>query len=255
MKSIILAGGFGTRLFEETAVIPKPMIEIGGRPLLWHIMKILAQQGCKEFVVALGYKGDVIRRYFLEYPNLGADITIDLGQRLVTSQNQDLESWRVELIDTGLHTGTAGRLKRLGQHVRETSLFTYGDGLANIDLQALLRFHRAHGKLATVTAVRPPQRFGVLSLQGDRVVAFNEKKGDMFDHVNGGYFLVEPGVLDYIDGDDVAWEREPCERLASDGQLMAYQHAGFWQCVDTLHELRILRERWDAGEAPWKIWV
>lgn len=256
VKAFILAGGFGTRLSEETAVVPKPMIEIGGRPLLWHLMKILGSQGLNDFVVALGYKGEVIKRYFIEYPQIESNLHIDLARGKLHTDEQYGESWRVSLIDTGPQTMTGGRLLRLREHFKSTILFTYGDGLSNICLEALLRFHRSHGRLATVTAVRQPERFGILDIADDaRVQGFSEKPEGAGAFINGGYFLLEPGVLDYLTGDDCIWEQEPCRRLAADGQLMAYRHEGFWQCVDTLHELRKLRDVWNAGAAPWKVWA
>ena len=255
MKVVILAGGYGTRLSEETTMIPKPMIEIGGRPLLWHLMKIFSTQGFDEFIVALGYKGNVIKQYFLDYPQLEADLTIDLASATARKSNSSDEQWKIDLIDTGPESMTGGRLKRLSSRINDTIIFTYGDGLSNIDLQELVAFHRAHGKLATVTAVKPAPRFGLLQLNETQVTALNEKRNDAADWINGGYFVLEPGVLDYIEGDETVWERGPCERLARDGQLYAYQHHGYWQCVDTLHELRLLRDSWNSGQAPWKIWT
>ncbi len=254
MKVVILAGGYGTRLSEETSLIPKPMIEIGGRPLLWHLMKIFSTQGYNEFIVALGYKGNVIKQYFLNFPQIEADLTIDLANGTARKIKKSEVEWKIDLIDTGTDTMTGGRLKRLGERIDGTTLFTYGDGLSNIDVNDLVAFHRSHGKLATVTAVPPTPRFGLLQLKDSQVTAFNEKRNNATDWINGGYFVVEPGVMDYIDGDDTSWERTPCERLARDGQLMAYKHHGYWQCVDTLHELRLLRDAWNGGQAHWKIW-
>lgn len=254
MKVVILAGGYGTRLSEETAVLPKPMIEIGGRPLLWHLMKSFSVHGFNEFVVALGYKGDVIKRYFLQYPDVGSDLRIELGSGKMERQGSIREDWNVELVDTGQDTMTGGRLRRLRDRLGETFLFTYGDGLSTVDLPKLLEFHRSHGKLATVTAVQPPSKFGVLQLDGNTVLKFNEKPADVSTYINGGFFVLEPAAMDYIEGDATPWEREPCEALAGDGQLRAYVHDGYWQCVDTLHELRLLRDAWDRGEAPWKTW-
>lgn len=254
MKVVILAGGYGTRLSEETAVLPKPMIEIGGRPLLWHLMKSFSVHGFNEFVVALGYKGDVIKRYFLQYPDVGSDLRIELGSGKMERQGSIREDWNIELVDTGQDTMTGGRLRRLRDRLGETFLFTYGDGLSTVDLPKLLEFHRSHGKLATVTAVQPPSKFGVLQLDGNAVLKFNEKPADVSTYINGGFFVLEPAALDYIEGDATPWEREPCEALAGDGQLRAYVHDGYWQCVDTLHELRLLRNAWDRGEAPWKTW-
>lgn len=254
MKVVILAGGYGTRLSEETEYLPKPMIEIGGRPLLWHLMKLFSTQGFNHFIVALGYKGDVIKRYFLQYPQLESNLRIDLASGSLTASGRIRENWEVELIDTGRDTMTGGRLRRLHEKVDDTIIFTYGDGLSDIDLKRLVEFHRSHGKLATVTGVHPPSRFGILELDGNQVTQFNEKPRESAVLVNGGFFVLEPGVLDYIDGDATSWEREPCERLAADGQIHAYHHRGYWQCVDTLHELRLLRDAWSTGDAPWKVW-
>ncbi|MBU2489561.1 MAG: glucose-1-phosphate cytidylyltransferase [Proteobacteria bacterium] len=254
MKAVILAGGFGTRLSEETEVLPKPMIEIGGRPLLWHLMKLFATQGFSDFAVALGYKGVVIKRYFLHYPQLTGDLTVNLSTGECRAQRQAQEDWNIELVETGAESMTGGRLKRLKDRLTSTFFFTYGDGLSNVDLKKLLAFHKSHGKLATVTAVQPPQRFGILGLDGNRVKTFSEKPDGTTSYINGGFFVLEPEAIDYIVGDDTSWEREPCERLAAEGQLHAYFHPGFWQCVDTLHELRLLRQMWETGKAPWKVW-
>lgn len=254
MKIVILAGGFGTRLSEQTGDMPKPMIEIGGRPLLWHIMKGCSVQGFQDFVIALGYKGDVIKRYFLHYAQLESDLLIRTGKRSVETQGSPTESWNVELIDTGRDTMTGGRLRRLKPALTETFIFTYGDGIANVDLQKLVAFHKSHKKLATVTAVELPERFGRLKLDKDAVKIFDEKPKTSDDWINGGFFVLEPEVMNYISGDDISWEREPCAELAREGELMAYRHRGFWQCVDTLNELRKLRDVWDSGSAPWKTW-
>ena len=254
MKVVILAGGYGTRLSEETDVIPKPMIEIGGRPLLWHLMKLFSTRGFSDFIIALGYKGSVIKKYFLRYPELESDLFVDLGSGRCHTDKKYGEDWRVELVDTGHDTMTGGRLKRLASRVDSTIFFTYGDGLSDIDLKRLLAFHKSHGKLATVTAVRRPDRFGVLKLDGDRVAAFSEKPERSGEYINGGFFVLEPGALDVIAGDSTSWEREPCEALAAQGELCAYRHDGYWQCVDTLHELRLLRDIWSHGKAPWKVW-
>lgn len=255
MKVVILAGGFGTRLSEETETKPKPMVEIGGRPMLWHIMKVYAHFGFNEFILALGYRGDVIKRYFLEYSESNADLTVDLGTGRVTAHNASHEDWTVHLVDTGLETITGGRLKRLASWLRNgTFMMTYGDGVADIDLRALLRFHRSHGKLATVTAVRPPARFGGLMFEGDRVSKFTEKPQIGEGWINGGFFVLEPAVVDYIDGDATHWEREPLERLAIDRELFAYKHDGFWQSMDTLRDVRLLNAVWSSGEPPWKLW-
>ena len=255
MKVIILAGGFGTRLQEETTVRPKPMVEIGGQPILWHIMKIYATCGYKEFLVALGYKGEVIKNYFLNYYYLRNNLSIRLNNGQVDVPGGDREDWTVHLIDTGLHTQPGGRVKRLAPWVgNETFMMTYGDGVANIDINKLVAFHRSHGKLATVTAVRPPARFGSLSFDGDLVSKFVEKPQIGEGWINGGFFVLEPDVLDYIEGDDTIFEREPLERLAQDGQLAAYRHDDFWQCMDTLRDVRLLESLWQDGRAPWKVW-
>ncbi len=255
MKVVILAGGYGTRLQEETAVRPKPMVEIGGRPLLWHIMRIYAAYGHTEFFIALGYKGEVIKQYFLTYYLYHHSFRIDLATGRVQVYNGTPENWTIHLIDTGLETQTGGRLKRLAPFLgRETFLMTYGDGVADVDLDALVAFHRRHGRLATVTAVRPPARFGGLTFDGDRVVRFVEKPSLGEGWINGGFFVLEPGVLDYLAGDATPFEGEPLERLAADGQLVAYRHQGFWQCMDTLRDVRLLESLWQSGEAPWKVW-
>lgn len=256
MKVVILAGGFGTRLQEETEVKPKPMVEIGGRPILWHIMSVYAAYGYKEFVVALGYKGEVIKNYFLNYYYLSGSFSIHLADGRIEPHGPNREDWVVHLVDTGVHTQTGGRLKRLACWLDDgTFMMTYGDGLADVDISAVLAFHRSHGRLATVTAVRPPARFGGLAFDGDAVAQFVEKPQIGEGWINGGFFVLEPGVLDYIDDDDTIWEREPLERLAAEGQLMAYRHDGFWQCMDTLRDVRLLRGLWDAGQAPWRVWT
>lgn len=259
MKVLILAGGVGTRLSEETEVRPKPMVEIGGRPILWHIMKIYAHYGFQEFALALGYKGEFIKRYFLDYAHLNSDFSVRLGSGDLMRQEICRENWTIHLMDTGLATQIGGRIKRLAPLIgRETFMLTYGDGVTNLDVAALLRFHRRHGKLATVTAVHPPARFGSLVLDEEldvgRVTRFAEKPQAGEGWINGGFFVLEPGVLDYIDGDETVWEREPLERIASDGQLMAYRHGDFWQCMDTLRDVRYLETLWATGKAPWKIW-
>jgi glucose-1-phosphate cytidylyltransferase len=255
MKVVILAGGFGTRLSEETELRPKPMVEVGGRPILWHIMKGYAHCGYKEFGIALGYKGDVIKRYFLDYARLNSSFTVNLGSGDVMRRQPCREDWTVHLIDTGAQTMTGGRVKRMGPLVgRETFLLTYGDGVCSVDINELIKFHRKHGKLATVTAVRPPARFGGLVFDGDQVAEFTEKPQIGEGWINGGFFVFEPAVLDYIAGDETLLEREPLERLAADGQLMAYRHGDFWQCMDTIRDLRLLESLWASGEAPWKAW-
>jgi glucose-1-phosphate cytidylyltransferase len=255
MKVVILAGGLGTRLSEETEVKPKPMVEIGGQPILWHIMKHYAHHGFKEFAVALGYKSEVIKRYFLDYARLQSSFTVHLGSGDSLRRHSPREDWTVHLMDTGLHTVTGGRIKRLAPLLgQETFMATYGDGVCNVDLEALLAFHRRHGRLATVTAVRPPARFGGLVFNGDHVVKFTEKPQIGEGWINGGFFVFEPKVLDYIDGDAIHLEREPLERLAAEGQLMAYRHDDFWQCMDTLRDLRLLESLWNSNKAPWKVW-
>ncbi|MFZ5787095.1 MAG: glucose-1-phosphate cytidylyltransferase [Acidobacteriota bacterium] len=255
MKAVILAGGLGTRLQEETSVKPKPMVEIGGRPILWHIMSIYAAGGIREFAVALGHKGDLIKRYFLDYYSLRGDLTVDLNTGAVRAHDATREDWQVHLIDTGAATDTGGRLKRLAPLLADgTFMMTYGDGVARIDVGRLLAFHRSHGRLATVTAVRPPSRFGGMGLEGDAVATFAEKPQIAEGWINGGFFVLESEVLDYIDGDQTIFERGPLERLAADGQLMAYRHTEFWQCMDTMRELRLLESLWESGSAPWRIW-
>jgi len=254
MKAVILAGGFGTRLSEKTDVIPKPMIEIGGKPLLWHIMKNLSQHGINDFIIALGYKGEVIKRYFLEYPNLVSDLEINWQNNSFKTTGNNPEPWNIQLIDTGDNVMTGGRLARLKQYLPERFLFTYGDGLSNININSLVEFHRSHGKLATVTAVSPVSKFGILDLTDNTVNSFSEKPLNNEQRINGGYFILEPEVIGRIAGDSTRWEKEPCEKLATDGQLMAYKHDGFWQCIDTLHELRQLRGLWEMDAALWKTW-
>ena len=257
MKVVLLAGGLGTRLAEETEVRPKPMAEIGEHPILWHIMKVFGEQGFKEFVVCLGYKGYLIKEYFANYFLHNSDVTFDLqGQEMEVHENA-VEPWRVTLVDTGAGTQTGGRLKRVAPYLSdERFMMTYGDGVADVDLSALLAFHEAHGKLATVTAVQPPGRFGALDLADDEgtVRSFVEKPQGDGAWMNGGFFVLEPAVLDYIDGDATLFERGPLERLAADGQLAAFRHRGFWQPMDTLRDKRALEALWDAGDAPWKTW-
>ena len=257
MKVAILAGGLGSRIQEETEVKPKPMVEIGGKPILWHIMKMYAHQGFRDFVVALGYKGDYVKRYMVEYASLEGDLTVGMRDgRVEAHGNGDRDDWSVALVDTGQTTNKGGRIKRLAPYLGgETFMMTWGDGVSDIDLNSLLAFHRAHGKLATVTAVHPPARFGHIELDGDVVTEFSEKPQAREGWINGAFFVLEPQVLDYIDGDDTEWEKEPLERLAADGQLMAYRHEGFWQCMDTLRERKLLEQLWDTGEAPWKVWA
>ncbi len=255
MKVGILAGGVGSRLSEETALKPKPMVEIGGRPILWHIMMHYATYGFKDFVIALGYKGEYIKKYMADYCSLSGDMTVDLGSGRIEQHGRRREDWRVELIDTGQGTGTGGRIKRLVPHMGGGAFFmTWGDGVSTVDLRALLAFHRRHGRIATVTAVRPPARFGRLDLDGDRVARFAEKPQLEEGWINGAFFVLEPEVADYIDGDPTMFEQGPLERLARDGQLMAFRHEGFWQCMDTLRDRVRLEQLWESGAAPWKIW-
>ena len=255
MKVVILAGGMGTRLSEETDIRPKPMVEIGGKPILWHIMMHYWHHGHKDFYIALGYKGEFIKNYMVEYANMQGDLTVNMRTGDVDRHSADHPDWRVHLIDTGLKTQTGGRLKRMTPHVGdETFMLTLGDGVSNVDLDGLLAYHCSHGKLATVTAVRPPARFGYMSFDGDLVSEFSEKPQTAEGWINGAFMVLEPGVLDYIDSDKTAFEREPMERLAREGQLMAYRHDEFWQCMDTLREKRLLQQLWDSGAAPWKTW-
>ena len=256
MKVGILAGGHGTRLAEETEIKPKPMVEIGGRPILWHIMMHYSCFGYRDFVIALGYKGEVIKRYMVDYCSLESNLTVNLKAGRVDLHDTDgIQDWTINLIDTGLHTMTGGRIKRLQPYIgNETFMLTWGDGVSTVDLARLLAFHRAHGRLITMTAVRPPARYGHMEFDGDRIREFTEKPQTAEGWINGAFFVVEPQVFDYIDGDDTQFEKEPLERLAADGELMAYKHDGFWQCMDTRRDKFVLEKLWDSGEAPWKIW-
>lgn len=255
MKTIVLAGGFGTRLSELTAQLPKPMVEIGGKPILWHILNIYSSYGYREFVIALGYKAEVVKKYFLDFYAINNDLTLDFahGETKIFSGKQP--DWTVHLIDTGLTTQTGGRIKRLRDWIgQETFMLTYGDGLANINISDLVAFHRRHGKKATVTAVHPSARFGALVLNKDEVLQFSEKNQASVGWINGGFFVLEPDVFDYIDCDETIWEKGPLEKLASEGQLKAYFHEGFWQPMDALREQRLLESLWVSGKAPWKVW-
>jgi len=254
LQTIILAGGLGTRLSEETVSKPKPMVEIGDQPILWHIMKSYARFGYENFLIALGYKGEVIKDYFLNYRNRRNSVFIRLTTGEIRPLEERAEDWNVGLIDTGLTTETGGRVRRMREFVEGTFMMTYGDGLANIDIAELVAYHKSHGKLATVTATRPAARFGGLRCNGGRVTEFREKVQLDEGWINGGYFVLEKEVLDYIGGDDVVFEREPMEALAKEGQLMAYRHHGFWQPMDTLREVKVLNQMWDGGTAPWKVW-
>jgi glucose-1-phosphate cytidylyltransferase len=255
VKAVILAGGLGTRISEETQARPKPMIEIGGKPVLWHVMKTYAAHGINDFVICCGYKGYLIKEYFANYSLHMSDVTFDMRRRDVIIHQNSAEPWSVTLVDTGELTATGGRLKRVAAYLGgEDFCFTYGDGVSDVDITALVAFHRKHGTLATVTATRPPGRFGVLTMTRDKITAFKEKPEEEGGWINGGYFVLSPKVLDYVEGDAMWWEREPMERLARDGQLSAYTHAGFWQPLDTLRDRNLLNDLWDSGKAPWKKW-
>ncbi|MBI2605100.1 MAG: glucose-1-phosphate cytidylyltransferase [Deltaproteobacteria bacterium] len=264
MKTVILAGGFGTRLSEETVLKAKPMVEIGGKPILWHILNLYGARGFNEFVLALGYKGETIKEYFLNFYALNNDISVDLSSGKTAVQSGRQPDWKVDLIDTGQHTMTGGRVKRLAKILskEKTFMLTYGDGVSDIDVKKLVEFHQSHGKLATVTVVRPPARFGSVIFEGDRVepqgsqrvVEFLEKPQTGEGWINGGFFVLNREVLEYIEGDETVWERDPLEKLARDGQLMAYRHEGFWQMMDTLRDKQLLESLWEKGDAPWKVW-
>ncbi len=256
MKAILLAGGLGTRLSEETHLKPKPMLEIGGKPILWHIMKVYSAHGVSEFIVCCGYKGYVIKEYFANYFLHNSDVTFDMASNRMVVHQQKVEPWQVTLIDTGDETLTGGRLKRVSELIRDEDAFcfTYGDGLADIDISAEIAFHRAHGKWATVTAVQPPGRYGALQLSNERVVGFAEKPRGDGGLINGGFFVLSPKCLDFIEGDHTSWEIEPLVHLAREGQLMAFRHDGFWQPMDTLRDKNSLEELWQSGKAPWKVW-
>jgi len=256
MKVVILAGGLGTRLAEESQVRPKPMLEIGGRPILWHIMKIYAHHGLTDFVICLGYKGYMIKEYFANFVMHNSDMVIDAAANRIEYRQSAVEPWRISLVDTGEQTMTGGRLKRVRSYLEpgEPFCFTYGDGVADVDVAALIAFHRTHGRQATLTAVVPPGRFGAVDLDGDRVKRFTEKPPGDHGFVNGGFFVLDPAVIDRIDGDHSGWEGEALEGLASDGELRAYRHRGFWQPMDTLRDKNQLEEMWNSGRAPWKVW-
>ena len=256
MKAVILAGGLGTRISEETHLKPKPMIEIGGRPILWHIMKMYSHHGVNDFVICCGFKGYVIKEYFANYFLHMSDVTFDMTNNKMKVHQQNAEPWTVTLVDTGEDTQTGGRLKRVASYLKneKTFCFTYGDGLANVDIAKLIQFHEKHGKLATVTAVQPPGRYGALNRDNDLVTGFVEKpKGDG-GWINGGFFVLSPKCIDYIDSDDTAWEQRPLKDIALKGELMAYEHKDFWQPKDTLREKNLLEELWESGKAPWKNW-
>ncbi len=256
MKTVILAGGHGTRISEETHLKPKPMIEIGGKPILWHIMKTYSAHGINEFIICCGYKGYIIKEYFANYFLHMSDVTFDMQQNKMEVHQQFVEPWRITLVDTGDETLTGGRLKRVSRYIENEKAFcfTYGDGLSNVDISAAINFHHNHGKLATVTAVRPPGRYGALERNGDHVTSFVEKPRGEGGLINGGFFILDPKCLSLIEGDKTIWEGEPLARLASSGEMMAFEHPGFWQPMDTLREKNLLEELWVSGKAPWKIW-
>lgn len=252
MKVAILAGGFGTRLSEETVIRPKPMVEIGGRPMLWHIMKLYSQFGFNDFAVALGYKGDFIKRYFMQYYYLNSDFSIDLSSGEIQENDGLRENWKIHLWDTGYKTETGGRIKRLQPLLEDgTFMLTYGDGVSNVDIRKLVEFHKAHGKMATLTAVRPPARYGSLELEGDNILRFSEKHYASESWVNGGFFVLEPEIFQYLDGDETDFEQMALPRIASDGQLVAFKHDGFWQSMDTLRDVRYLNRLYEEGNPPW----
>jgi glucose-1-phosphate cytidylyltransferase len=255
MKAVILAGGFGTRLSEETIVKPKPMVEIGGRPILWHIMKLYSYHGVNEFIVCLGYKGFMVKEYFANYFLHMSDVTFDIANNKMEVHEANAEPWRVTLVDTGENVMTGGRMKRIASYVGEDIFcFTYGDGVADVNIKELIKFHKAQGTLATVTSVQPPGRFGALDIAHGKITAFKEKPQGEGASINGGFFILSPRALDYIENDNTKWEKEPLEKLASEGQLSAYQHNGFWQPMDTLRDKVMLNELWASGKAPWKVW-
>ncbi len=255
MKVVILCGGMGTRLSEETIVKPKPMVEIGNKPILWHIMNIYWVYGFKEFIIALGNKGEIIKQFFLNYYNFQSDLKISLETGEVSASKNCYRDWNVNLIDTGLNSMTGGRLHRLKDRLKgETFMLTYGDGVSNININNLLAFHKHHGKIATVVAVKPSARFGGMKFNSNKVIEFTEKPQTGEGWINGGFFIFEKGVFDYLHGDDTVLEGDPLEKLSEDGQLMAYKHEGFWQCMDTLRDKQLLEKLWESGEAPWKMW-
>jgi len=254
MKTVILAGGLGTRLSEETEVKPKPLVEIGEHPVLWHILKHYSAHGFNEFFVCLGYKGEAIKRFFLDRTNLAGSMRIDLRSGKVDGLDKEIEDWVMHLIETGVSTNTGGRIKRMKPYIDETFFMTYGDGVSNVDLRALLAHHKKCGKLATLTAVRPPARFGGIAFDGDQVAAFLEKPQAGEGWINGGFMVLEPGVFDFISDDSTSFEAETLERLCKENQLAAYKHEHFWQCMDTLRDKRLLTGLWESGTAPWKTW-
>ena len=254
MKAVILAGGFGTRISEESAVRPKPMVEIGGHPILWHIMKIYSAHGIGDFVICAGFKGNQIKEYFANYVLNTSDVTFDLAANEIERHASTGEGWKVTVVDTGENTMTGGRLKRIAPYVDDTFCMTYGDCVSDVDVSALVAYHREHDVLATLTAIQPPGRFGALDLEGDRIAHFMEKPQGDGGWVNGGFFVLEPEALDYVEGDASIWEREPMQALAHEGKLAAYRHEGYWQNMDTLRDRMVLEEQWASGSPPWKIW-
>ena len=255
MKAVILAGGLGTRISEETHLKPKPMVEIGGRPILWHILKTYSAHGLNEFIICCGYKGYVIKEYFGNYFLHMSDVTFDMTKNTMQVHQKKAEPWHITLVDTGEETMTGGRLKRVKNYLNDEDFcLTYGDGLSDVDIAGLIEFHKDHGKLATLTAVQPPGRFGVLNLESERVLSFSEKPEVDGNWINGGFFVLSPKVIDYIMDDKTIWEREPMVRLASDNQLRAFKHTGFWQSMDTLRDKAHLEQLWNSGQAPWKSW-
>lgn len=254
MKVVILAGGLGSRISEETSSKPKPMIEIGGRPLLWHVLKIYSAYDITDFVICAGYKGYIIKEYFANYFLHMSDVTFDLQHNTMEVHTKRSEPWRVTVVDTGEESMTGGRIKRIASYIDSTFCLTYGDGVADVDIAALVKFHRTSGRKATLTAVQPTGRFGALSRDGDKVLNFNEKPQGDGSWINGGFFVLEPTVFDYIDGDASIWERAPLERLAAEGELVAYTHRGFWQPMDTLRDKNVLEDLWESGKAPWCVW-
>lgn len=255
MKAVILAGGMGTRISEETSLRPKPMVEIGGKPILWHIMKIYSTYGINEFIICLGYKGYMIKEYFANYFLHTSDVTFDMEKNAMAIHQNNAEPWRVTLVDTGENTMTGGRLRRIKPYLNnEDFCFTYGDGVANVNINQLIDFHKSHQLLATMTAIQPPSRFGVLNMDNHKIVGFQEKPHGEGGWINGGFFILSPKTIDYIKEDSTIWEREPLERLTAEGQIAAYQHDDFWQAMDTLRDKNHLEELWNSGNPPWKVW-
>lgn len=256
MKTVLLCGGLGTRLSEETTIKPKPMVEIGGYPILWHIMNIYGAHGFSEFILALGYKGEVIKDFFINYHPRASDVSVNLKTGVVDYHNTTAENFEVRMIDTGLETMTGGRLHRLQSYLKDEEQFmlTYGDGVSDVDIKKLIQFHNEHGKLATLTAVRPPARFGTMRFNGNQIEEFEEKPQTGEGWINGGYFVFNKGIFDYLSGDQTILEKQPLEKLAADGELMAYRHEGFWKCMDTVRDRNVLENIWQSSAAPWKIW-